>query len=95
MHVDQATVQRIARLARIRLTDDEAKGLEAELTGILTWVEQLDEVDTTGVAPLTRIVPTALKQRVDAVTDGDIAEQVVKNAPMSEDQFFVVPKVVE
>jgi aspartyl-tRNA(Asn)/glutamyl-tRNA(Gln) amidotransferase subunit C len=95
MHVDQATVQRIARLARIRLTDDEAKGLEAELTGILTWVEQLDEVDTTGVAPLTRIVPAALKQRVDVVTDGDIAEQVVKNAPMSEDQFFVVPKVVE
>ncbi len=95
MQVDQATVGRIARLARIRITDEEAKGLEGELTGILKWVEQLGEVDTTGVEPMTRVVPIDLKQRRDIVTDGEIAEDVTRNAPMSENHFFVVPKVVE
>ncbi len=95
MQVDQATVRRIARLARIRITDDEAKGLEGELTGILKWVEQLGEVDTAGVEPMTRVVPIDLKQRKDVVDDGGIAEDVTRNAPMSENQFFVVPKVVE
>lgn len=95
MQVDQATVGRIARLARIRITDEEAKGLEGELTGILKWVEQLGEVDTTGVEPMTRVVPIDLKKRQDVVTDGEIAEDVTRNAPMSENHFFVVPKVVE
>lgn len=95
MQVDQATVRRIARLARIKITDEEAKGLEGELTGILKWVEQLGEVDTAGVEPMTRVVPIELKQRRDVVTDGEIAEDVTRNAPMTENLFFVVPKVVE
>jgi aspartyl-tRNA(Asn)/glutamyl-tRNA(Gln) amidotransferase subunit C len=95
MQVDKATVKRIARLARIKITDDEAKGLEKELTGILQWVEQLDTVDTAHVEPMTRVVPIALKQRDDVVTDGEIADQVTANAPMTEDHLYVVPKVVE
>ncbi len=95
MHVDSATVRRIARLARIKVTAEEAKGLEAELSGILDWVAQLDEVDTTAVEPMTRVVPIDLKQREDKVTDGGIAAEIVRNAPMTEDDFFVVPKVVE
>ena len=95
MQVDQATVRRIARLARIKISDDEAKGLEGELTGILKWVEQLGEVETAGVEPMTRVVPIELKQRRDVVTDGEIAEEVTRNAPMTENQFFVEPKVVE
>lgn len=95
MQVDRATVRRIARLARIKITDDEAKGLEKELSGILDWVEQLKEVDTSKVEPMTRVVPIALKKRDDVVNDGEIADQVLANAPMAEDHFFVVPKVVE
>lgn len=95
MHVDEATVHRIARLARIKITDEEAKGLEAELSGILNWVEQLAEVDTSGVEPMTRVVPIELKQREDVVTDGEKADEVTLNAPMRQDNFFVVPKVVE
>jgi len=95
MQVDEATVRRIARLARIKITDAEAKGLVKELSGILNWVEQLDEVDTASVEPMTRVVPIELTKRVDAITDGDIADDVVKNAPMVEDHYFVVPKVVE
>ena len=95
MQVDEATVRRIARLARIKVTDAEAKGLEKELSGILDWVKQLDEVDTSGVEPMTRIVPAALKQRKDVVTDGEMADAVTQNAPQTEDHFFVVPKVVE
>ena len=95
MHVDEATVRRIARLARIKITAEEAKGLEKELSGILDWVEQLKEVDTTSVEPMTRVVAQGLKKRVDEVTDGEIADQVVANAPLTEDNFYVVPKVVE
>ena len=95
MQVDEATVRRIARLARIKITDEEAKGLVKELSGILNWVEQLDEVDTAAVEPMTRVVPIEIKKRADAVTDGDIADDIVKNAPMIEDHYFVVPKVVE
>lgn len=95
MHVDEKTVRRIARLARIKISDDEAKSLEGELSGILNWVEQLDEVDTANVEPMTRIVGQKLKQRPDVVTDGEIADDVVKNAPMVDDHYFVVPKVVE
>lgn len=95
MQVDEATVQRIARLARIKITAEEAKALEKELSGILNWVEQLDEVDTKAVEPMTRVVAQELKQRSDEVTDGEIAAIVVANAPMTEDNFYVVPKVVE
>jgi aspartyl-tRNA(Asn)/glutamyl-tRNA(Gln) amidotransferase subunit C len=95
MQVDEATVKRIARLARIKITEAEAKGLVKELSGILNWVEQLDEVDTSAVEPMTRVVPIELKKREDKVTDGDIADDIVKNAPMVEDHYFVVPKVVE
>ena len=95
MEVDEDTVRRIARLARIKVTDAEAKALEGELSGILDWVKQLDEVDTNGVEPMTAVVSTSLKMREDRVTDGGIADAVVANAPAREDHFFVVPKVVE
>ena len=95
MQVDEATVRRIARLARIKISDAEAKGLESELSGILDWVKQLDEVDTSSVEPMTRVVAQSLKMRDDVVTDGEIADAVTANAPMAEDHFFVVPKVVE
>ncbi|MTD93753.1 Asp-tRNA(Asn)/Glu-tRNA(Gln) amidotransferase subunit GatC [Hyphomicrobium sp. xq] len=95
MRVDETTVLRIARLARIKISKDEAKGLEKELTGILNWVEQLNSVDTASVDPMTRVVPIELKKRTDVISDGDIADDVVKNAPLVEDHYFVVPKVVE
>ncbi len=95
MRVDETTVRRIARLARIKISNEEAKGLVAELAGILSWVEQLGEVDTAAVEPMTRVVPIELKKRTDVVSDGGIADDIVKNAPMVEDHFFVVPKVVE
>ncbi|HEX5600416.1 MAG TPA: Asp-tRNA(Asn)/Glu-tRNA(Gln) amidotransferase subunit GatC, partial [Hyphomicrobiaceae bacterium] len=80
---------------RIKITDDEARELQAELSGILDWVDQLNEVDTSNVEPMTRVVPIRLKMRKDEVTDGNIADDIVKNAPMTDDHFFVVPKVVE
>ncbi|HEU4379161.1 MAG TPA: Asp-tRNA(Asn)/Glu-tRNA(Gln) amidotransferase subunit GatC [Hyphomicrobiaceae bacterium] len=95
MQVDEATVRRIARLARIKVTDAEAKALETELSGILGWVKQLDEVDVSNVEPMTRVMPMTLRKREDKVTDGEIAEQVLANAPQREGDFFVVPKVVE
>jgi aspartyl-tRNA(Asn)/glutamyl-tRNA(Gln) amidotransferase subunit C len=95
MQVDEKTVRRIAHLARIKISDAEAKSLETELSGILAWVEQLGEVDTAAVEPMTRVVAQELKKRRDEVTDGEIAGDVVKNAPMTEDNFYVVPKVVE
>ena len=95
MHVDEATVRRIARLARIKVTDAEAKGLDKELSGILDWVAMLDEVDTSSVEPMTRVVPIAMKMRDDNITDGEKATDVTVNAPMTEDNFFVVPKIVE
>jgi aspartyl-tRNA(Asn)/glutamyl-tRNA(Gln) amidotransferase subunit C len=95
MQVDEATVRRIARLARIKISDAEAKGLEGELSGILDWVKQLDEVDTSNVEPMTRVVAQGLSMRDDVVTDGEIADAVTANAPMTEDHYFVVPKVVE
>jgi aspartyl-tRNA(Asn)/glutamyl-tRNA(Gln) amidotransferase subunit C len=95
MAVDETTVRRIARLARIEVTDGEISSLKGELSGILQWVEQLDEVDTDNVEPMTRVVPIKLKMREDEVTDGEKAADVVANAPMSEDNFYVVPTVVE
>jgi aspartyl-tRNA(Asn)/glutamyl-tRNA(Gln) amidotransferase subunit C len=95
MEVDEKTVHRIARLARIKITDAEAKALEGELSGILDWVKQLDEVDTSNVEPMTRVTPMRLKMREDKVSEGAIADDIVANAPAREDHFFVVPKVVE
>jgi aspartyl-tRNA(Asn)/glutamyl-tRNA(Gln) amidotransferase subunit C len=95
MQVDEATVRRIARLARIKITDEEAVSLQGELSGILDWVKQLDEVKTDGVEPMTAVIPMMLKKRTDVVTDGEKADDIVKNAPASDDHFFVVPKVIE
>ncbi|EJW11294.1 Aspartyl-tRNA(Asn) amidotransferase subunit C/Glutamyl-tRNA(Gln) amidotransferase subunit C [Rhodovulum sp. PH10] len=95
MSVDAATVRRIARLARIAVEDDEVEHLQGELNAILAFVEQLSEVDVTGVEPMTSVTPMVMKKREDVVTDGEIAELVVKNAPATEDNFFLVPKVVE
>ena len=95
MSVDRATVRRIARLARIAITDEEAKRLETELSGILNWVAQLDELDTSAVEPMTRVEAVTMKKRQDVVTDGFCADDIVKNAPMVDDHYFVVPKIVE
>jgi aspartyl-tRNA(Asn)/glutamyl-tRNA(Gln) amidotransferase subunit C len=95
MEVDEEAVRRIARLARIKVTDAEAKALEAELSGILDWVKQLDEVDVANVEPMSSVTPMRLKMRADKVGDGEFADDVLANAPVREDHFFVVPKVVE
>jgi len=95
MKVDEKTVKRVAHLSRIAIDEQEALQLSEELNTILGFVEQLDEVDVAGVEPLTAIKPMALRMREDRVTDGDHAEDIVANAPMSEENFFLVPKVVE
>jgi aspartyl-tRNA(Asn)/glutamyl-tRNA(Gln) amidotransferase subunit C len=95
MEVDEGTVRRIARLARIKVSDREVKALETELSAILDWAKQLDEVDVTDVEPMTRVVAMTLKKRADIVTDGEIAADIVGNAVASADNMFVVPKVVE
>ncbi len=95
MHVDQELVRKIAHLARISVSEEDVKHLETELSQIMDWVEQLSEVNTDGVQPLTSVVEATLRQRQDEVTDGGYPEDIVKNAPSSEDNFFVVPKVVE
>ena len=95
MSVDAATVRRIAHLARIAVAEDEVDHLRGEINAILAFVEQLDEVDVTGVEPMTSVTPMAMKKRADVVTDGEIAEDIVRNAPATEDNFFLVPKVVE
>ena len=95
MSVDQNTVRRIARLARIAVTDDEVPHLQGELNAILTFVEQLNEVNVEGVEPMTSVTPMTMKKRQDGVTDGGNADQIVRNAPATEDNFFLVPKVVE
>ena len=95
MSVDTATVRRIAHLARIAVKDEEVEHLKDELNGILAFVEQLSEVNVEGVEPMTSVTPMAMKKREDVVTDGGIADDIVKNAPATEDHFFLVPKVVE
>ena len=95
MSVDQATVRHIARLARIKVSDDEAQKLEGELSAILAWVEQLESVDTEGVEPMTSVVEVEMKMREDGVTDGGVPDDVVGNAPKRDNHFFLVPKVVE
>ncbi len=95
MALDTDTVRRIARLARIHIPDEDLAPLAGELSNIIGWVEQLAEVDTEGVAPMTSVVETTLKQRDDVVDDGGYADQVLANAPDAADGFFTVPKVVE
>jgi aspartyl-tRNA(Asn)/glutamyl-tRNA(Gln) amidotransferase subunit C len=95
MSVDQATVRRIAHLARIKVSDEDVPTLQKELNAILSFVEELAGVDVEGVEPMTSVMPMPMKKRADVVTDGDIADAIVANAPLSEDHFFVVPKVVE
>ena len=95
MSVDAATVKRIGRLARIRIEDEEVAGYQSELNAILGFVEQLGEVDVSGVEPMTSVTPMQLRRRDDAITDGGYPEQIVANAPLSDDNFFMVPKVVE
>jgi aspartyl-tRNA(Asn)/glutamyl-tRNA(Gln) amidotransferase subunit C len=93
--VDAATVRRIAHLARIAVADEEVEHLQGELNAMLAFVEQLSEVDVEGVEPMTSVTPMAMKKRTDEVTDGGIAADIVRNAPATEDNFFLVPKVVE
>jgi aspartyl-tRNA(Asn)/glutamyl-tRNA(Gln) amidotransferase subunit C len=95
MSVDATTVRRIAHLARIAVADAEVADLQSELNAMLAFVEQLSEVDVADVEPMTSVIPMALKQREDRVTDGGIADDVVRNAPAAENDFFLVPKVVE
>jgi aspartyl-tRNA(Asn)/glutamyl-tRNA(Gln) amidotransferase subunit C len=95
MSVDADTVRRIAHLARIAVTEEEVGRLEEELNAILAFVEQLSEVSVEGVDPMTSVIPMEMKKRPDIVTDGDIADDIVRNAPATEDHFFLVPKVVE
>ena len=95
MSVDATTVRRIAHLARIAVADDEVEHLRGELNAILAFVEQLSEVDVEGVEPMTSVTPMELKKRKDEVTDGGIADDIVRNAPATEGHYFLVPKVVE
>ena len=95
MSVDNATVRRVARLARIAVTDDDVEAMKGELNTILGFVEQLSEVDVTGVEPMTSVIPMVMKQRQDVVTDGAKAQDIVANAPAEEENFFMVPKVIE
>ena len=95
MSVDKDTVRRVAHLARIEVSDDALEPLSHELSAILNFAEQLAEVDVDGVEPMTSVTPMALKRRQDEVTDGDIQEKILKNAPDAREGFFAVPKVVE
>ncbi len=95
MSLDKATVARIATLARIRVPEDEREALARELDAILGWVEQLNQIDTDGVAPMTGVGHLALPMRDDRVTDGDCADEILANAPAAMRGFFTVPKVVE
>jgi aspartyl-tRNA(Asn)/glutamyl-tRNA(Gln) amidotransferase subunit C len=95
MKVDEATVRKVARLARIKVSGEEATNLESDLSNILDWVEQLNELNTSDVEPTASVEAMALPKRNDKIADGGYAEALIKNAPMSEDHFFMVPKVVE
>jgi aspartyl-tRNA(Asn)/glutamyl-tRNA(Gln) amidotransferase subunit C len=95
MSVDAATVKRVAHLARIALPEGEVGRMQGEINAILGFVEQLSKVNVDGVEPMTSVTPMLLKKRADRVTDGDIADAIMANSPMSEDHFFLVPKVVE
>ena len=95
MSVDAHIVRHIAKLARISVSDAEVEALAPELSNILGWIEQLQEVDVTGVQPMTAVIPNKLRLRDDVVTEGGIRDDVLKNAPVAEHGFFAVPKVIE
>jgi len=95
MSVTKDDVKKVARLSRIAVPDERLESLAGELSGILDWIEQLNEVDVEGVAPMTSVVETKLPQRDDVVTDGNKVDEILANAPRAEDGFFVVPKAVE
>jgi aspartyl-tRNA(Asn)/glutamyl-tRNA(Gln) amidotransferase subunit C len=95
MSVDLQTVKRVARLARIAVSEEDAQRMTGELNAILGFVEQLNEVDVSGVEPMTSVTPMEMKKRQDTVTDGNKAADIVANAPATEENFFLVPKVVE
>jgi aspartyl-tRNA(Asn)/glutamyl-tRNA(Gln) amidotransferase subunit C len=95
MSVDADTVRRIAHLARIAVTEAEVPHLQGELNAMLAFVEQLSEVDIDGVEPMTSVMPMEMKKRQDVVNDGEIADDIVRNAPDAMNHFFLVPKVVE
>ena len=95
MALDRAAVARVARLARIRIPEDELDHLAGELSNILTWIEQLNEVDIEGVEPMTGVVEVELPEREDRVTDGGRADDILANAPETAEHYFVVPKVIE
>ena len=95
MSIDIETARRVAKLARIRVDEGDLPALAGELSGILQFMEQLNEVDVTGIEPMTSVTPMRLKRRADEVTDGNIHSAILKNAPAARDGFFAVPKVVE
>lgn len=95
MSVDIATVKRVARLSRIAVSEEDLERMTGELNGILGFVEQLSEVNVDGVEPMTSVTPITMRKRPDSVTDGDKATDIVANAPNSDKNFFLVPKVVE
>jgi len=95
MSVDSSTVKKVASLARIAVTDAQAEALVPELNSIIGWVEQLGEVDVSGVEPMTAVIPNTLRLREDVVTDGGIRDKVLANAPRAEHGFFAVPKVID
>lgn len=95
MAIDAATVRKVARLARLATPEERLEPLAKELNGIIAWIEQLAEVDTDGVTPMTSAVEQALPMRDDVVTEGGDSSKVLANAPRAKDGFFVVPKVVE
>ncbi|GHC13738.1 Asp-tRNA(Asn)/Glu-tRNA(Gln) amidotransferase subunit GatC [Gemmobacter lutimaris] len=95
MSIDVETARRVAKLARIQVDESDLPALAGELSNILGFMEQLNEVDVTGVEPMTSVTPMRLKRRADVVTDGNIQELVLKNAPDAREGFFAVPKVVE
>jgi len=95
MAIDETTARRVAHLARIKVSDDEVSALAERLSGILAFMEQLNEVDVDGIEPMTSVTPMSLKMREDLVTDGNAADAVLANAPDPREGFFAVPKVVE
>ncbi|GAA0483148.1 MULTISPECIES: Asp-tRNA(Asn)/Glu-tRNA(Gln) amidotransferase subunit GatC [Sphingomonadaceae] len=95
MSVDKETVKKIASLSRIAVTEAEADALVPELNNILGWVEQLGEVDCSKVEPMTAVIPNKLRLRDDVVSDGNVRDKVLANAPVAEHGFFGVPKVIE
>jgi aspartyl-tRNA(Asn)/glutamyl-tRNA(Gln) amidotransferase subunit C len=95
MSVDAATVRHIAKLARVAVSDAEVEALVPELSNILGWIEQLGEVDVSGVEPMTAVIPNKLRLREDLVTEGDRRDDILANAPVAEHGFFAVPKVIE